>query len=349
MKEFTNFSKKALATANVITVEQFLFISDVIHNSEGGFYSAALHKGKRYMAITLYGDKCNPRYTYYVVDLINMTAEQVDSIQQAKQMISEIVSKGGKKATDMSTNSAVSIPRPSCDEVDKYLHKWNTTPDLYEPDAVLNELFTKTLPYNRSIDDIILKAATLNTVYNTRITSIYPIAQHILSLGIDARLRVGDETLVQELMSVDYAGTGDHIDHYSLNAAKVDAQYSAQLRSMYVGNPWIETLPDNPDDKELFRSLRGKIPYDASERELPAYERRECIQSLSQVFVPWGKAGEIARKIVRNSRRLCHEEPCREELEKGTGGIAELCAEKGFWIQLCDWKQCQCVWFLHRR
>jgi hypothetical protein len=266
MKEFTNFSKKALATANVITVEQFLFISDVIHNSEGGFYSAALHKGKRYMAITLYGDKCNPRYTYYVVDLINMTAEQVDSIQQAKQMISEIVSKGGKKATDMSTNSAVSIPRPSCDEVDKYLHKWNTTPDLYEPDAVLNELFTKTLPYNRSIDDIILKVATLNTIYNTRITSIYPIAQHILSLGIDARLRADDETLVQELMSVDYAGTGDHIDHYS---------FASKYCSFH--NPDSFPIYDSYVDAILWYYQSTENFYTFKRNELKNYSVFKCI------------------------------------------------------------------------
>lgn len=84
---------------------------------------------------------------------------------------------------------------------------------------------------------------------------------------------------------------------YQLNMAKAEAIYTSQLRAMYQNNPWIEALPDNPDDRELFKTLRGKIPYDAAERELPAYERRECIQSLSQVFVPWGKSGEIARKI----------------------------------------------------
>ena len=84
---------------------------------------------------------------------------------------------------------------------------------------------------------------------------------------------------------------------YQLNMAKAEAIYTPQVRAMYQNNPWIEALPDNPDDKELFKILKGKIPYDAVERELPAYERRECVQSLSQVFVPWGKSGEIARKI----------------------------------------------------
>lgn len=102
-----------------------------------------------------------------------------------------------KTTSDAPTN----IPRPSCAEVDRYLKEWDTNPAYYEPDGVLKELFTQTHPYNTSIDDIILKAATLNTVYNTRITSIYPVAQCILSLNIDERLRKGDETLVNAIVS----------------------------------------------------------------------------------------------------------------------------------------------------
>lgn len=57
--------------------------------------------------------------------------------------------------------------------------------------------------------------AALNTVYNTQIFSVYPIAKRILSLQIDERLRAGDESLVQEIMSVDYMGKIRHINHYS--------------------------------------------------------------------------------------------------------------------------------------
>ena len=106
------------------------------------------------------------------------------------------------------------IPRPSCEEVERYLHRWNTTPDLFQPETVLKKLFTETHPKNNSIDDIILKVAALNTVYNTYIYSVYPVAQHILSLDIDKRLAVGDESLVNELMRVFYTD-GGKIEHYS--------------------------------------------------------------------------------------------------------------------------------------
>ena len=78
----------------------------------------------------------------------------------------------------------------------------------------IKKIFTETCPKNNLIDDIILKVATLNTIYNTHIYSVYPVAHHILSPEIDDRLSSGDETLVNELMRVFY-NDGGKIDHYS--------------------------------------------------------------------------------------------------------------------------------------
>lgn len=130
------------------------------------------------------------------------------------------------------------IPRPSCGEVERYLHRWNTTPDLFQPETVLKKLFTETHQKNNSIDDIILKVAALNTVYNTYIYSVYPVAQHILSLKIDERLSTGDETLVNELMRVLYTD-GGKIDHYS---------FATKYCSFH-----------NPDAFPIYDSYVGKI------------------------------------------------------------------------------------------
>ncbi len=213
MSDFTDYtSKKKLRAAHVLTDEQFAIIDNI-----KGFFGVAVHNEKRYAAMTLYRANAAPQYSYLVIDLDTKTIEQAESIKLAKQAIRKRISPKPKKETERLVAPAVSIPRPSCGEVEKYLQKWSTTADLYEPEAVLKELFIQTRPYNRSIDDIILKAAALNTVYNTRITSIYPVAQRILSLNIDERLRAGDETLVNELMGVDYVINGEvsHADHYS--------------------------------------------------------------------------------------------------------------------------------------
>ena len=118
------------------------------------------------------------------------------------------------------------------------MHKWNTTADLFQPETVLKKLFTETHPKNNSIDDIILKVAALNTVYNTYIYSVYPVAQHILSLKIDERLSAGDETLVNELMRVLYTD-GGKIEHYS---------FATKYCSFH-----------NPDAFPIYDSYVGKI------------------------------------------------------------------------------------------
>lgn len=87
---------------------------------------------------------------------------------------------------------------------------------------------------------------------------------------------------------------------YSLGALKAEANYTEAKRAIHRGNPWIEALPDSPSDKELFDLLKkndSNCIYDEAERELEAYERRECIQSLSHVFIPLGKNAEVVRKV----------------------------------------------------
>ena len=65
-----------------------------------------------------------------------------------------------------------------------------------------------------------LKVAALNTVYNTHITDVYTISQHILSLNIDSRLKDGDENLVNELMHVKYINNQKTVykNHYSFSS-----------------------------------------------------------------------------------------------------------------------------------
>lgn len=83
---------------------------------------------------------------------------------------------------------------------------------------------------------------------------------------------------------------------YELGSHIVDAVYSDQKHSLYRGNPCIEALPDSPSDTELIESLYTKIPMDDLEG-MTTYDRKDCIQGLSQVFVPTGQMCEISRKI----------------------------------------------------
>lgn len=77
----------------------------------------------------------------------------------------------------------------------------------------------------------------------------------------------------------------------------VDAIYSVQKRTMYKGNPCIEALPDSPGDEELIESLYTEIPMDDL-TSMSIYDRKDCIQSLAQLFIPTGQMCDISRKIM---------------------------------------------------
>ena len=64
----------------------------------------------------------------------------------------------------------------------------------------------------------------------------------------------------------------------------VSAIYSATYPRVSEGNPLIEALPSFSDEKELRKLLLNRIPYDQSERNLPAGDRLDAIGSIFHCF-----------------------------------------------------------------
>ncbi|MCL2225016.1 MAG: hypothetical protein FWB96_08640 [Defluviitaleaceae bacterium] len=111
--------------------------------------------------------------------------------------------------TPVATQRAVSpknkrkdIPPPSIEQVKLYLDKWETLENYTAQESALNKLFGEIAPVNNSLDDILIKVATLNAFYSTYIKSIFTVARHILQLDIDARLQAGDENIVDDIANV---------------------------------------------------------------------------------------------------------------------------------------------------
>jgi len=102
--------------------------------------------------------------------------------------------------------SDIVISKPSGIEVGKYLKTWKNLKNYQLQEDALDKLFFELLPSNEEISDILLKVATLNDFYSTNIFSVYPVAEHILSLKIDERLKQGDVTLVNEIQNVTING-----------------------------------------------------------------------------------------------------------------------------------------------
>jgi hypothetical protein len=81
------------------------------------------------------------------------------------------------------------IPTPSKQELNKYLNIWNNLDDYVNQEKSLNKLFLQLIPNNTKIEDILLKCSTLNDFYSTNIFKVFPVAEHILELKIDDRLK----------------------------------------------------------------------------------------------------------------------------------------------------------------
>ena len=111
----------------------------------------------------------------------------------------------------------VDIPNPSIDQVEFYLTKWDALENYHLQEYALNKLFFELWPKNTDIIDILLKASTLNDFYSTNIFSIYPVAKHICTLDIDARLKAGDITLVGDIQ---YVAIGDSMKNFYSFATK---------------------------------------------------------------------------------------------------------------------------------
>ncbi|MCD7892375.1 MAG: hypothetical protein LUG60_01615 [Erysipelotrichaceae bacterium] len=130
------------------------------------------------------------------------------------------------------------IPTPSTKEVDKYLKKWNTMENYVLQENSLDKLFFQTYPNNTDINDILIKASSLNDFYSTNIFSIFNVAKHILNLDIDKRLKNGDTSLVNDIAKVTISGVDKNF-------------YSFATKYCSHHNPLEYPIYDNYVDKVL--------------------------------------------------------------------------------------------------
>lgn len=106
------------------------------------------------------------------------------------------------------------VPTPTTDEVEKYLHQWDSLESYHLQENALDKLFFKVYPNNTDISDILIKVSCLNDFYSTNIFSPFAVAKHIQSLSIDERLMRGDLSLVQDIAAVTM-DNGKTINFYS--------------------------------------------------------------------------------------------------------------------------------------
>lgn len=151
------------------------------------------------------------------------------------------------------------IPKPSVDEVLKAQKEWE---DLDEgkyriQEDVLKKIFEK-FPTNKRLEDVLLKAATLNDFYSTNIFSIFGVAKHIVSISnIDELLVKGDIELVMKLRETTFVNKNGDVkkkDFYSF-ATKYCSHHQPTLYPIYDG--YVDKVLRYFRNKDKFDDFRN--------------------------------------------------------------------------------------------
>ena len=120
--------------------------------------------------------------------------------------------------------------RPSVEDAEWFINYWNELPNYSNQEHALGKLFIQLCPENKNIEDILIKCSCLNDFYSTNIFDIHTVAQHILSLNIDERLKDCDYSLVNEIAHVNVNGK-DHF-FYSF-ASKYCSHHQDKIYAIY--------------------------------------------------------------------------------------------------------------------
>lgn len=171
----------------------------------------------------------------------------------------------------MVASGKITIERPCKEQVQLYLEAWNEQVNYVRQENALDKLFFKTYPSNTDINDILIKAASLNDFYSTNIFSIFAVAEHILSLNIDERLKNGDASLVDDIAAITING-------------KQKRFYSFASKYCSHHRPLLFPIYDNYVDKVLryFRKRDGF--YSFNDKDLKDYSRFIEILNAFQKF-----------------------------------------------------------------
>ena len=165
---------------------------------------------------------------------------------------SETLNQSINKQTTGKQKGKVIIPDPTVEQVDRYLQKWNDLENYSLQEQALEKLFKKLCPNNNDINDVLLKSVTLNDFYSTNIFSIYPVAKHIISLGIDERLQNGDVSLVSDLQ---YVKIGDTFKNFYSFATKYCSHHNPYEYPIY--DSYVDKVLSYFRDKDRFSDFQA--------------------------------------------------------------------------------------------
>ena len=161
---------------------------------------------------------------------------------------------------------------PSAKDAEWFLDYWKNLPSYSNQEKALDKLFMDICKRNDNIEDILIKCSSLNDFYSTNIFDIHTVAQHILSLHIDERLKAGDPSLVNDIAHVE-VNRKDHF-FYSF-ATKYCSHHQPEYYAIY----------DSYVEKVLLSMNKREHYYNFKQEDLKDYEiYMSVIKAFQQRF-----------------------------------------------------------------
>lgn len=150
-------------------------------------------------------------------------------------------------------NNILKNHRPSIDEVNEYIQKWNKLDDYVNQENALDKLFLTLCKDNNSIENILIKCSALNDFYSTNIFKVHNVAQHYYTQNIDERLQIGDLSLIDDLANIQI--NGKRFYFYSF-ATKYCSHHRPDVYPIY--DSYVHKLLKYFRDRDHFCSFRDK-------------------------------------------------------------------------------------------
>lgn len=160
---------------------------------------------------------------------------------------------------------------PSVKDVEWFLDYWKKLPSYTNQERALDKLFMNLCKHNDCIEDILIKCSSLNDFYSTNIFDVHSLAQHILSLKIDERLKLGNLSLVKDIAHVEVNGE-EHI-FYSF-ATKYCSHHQPEKYAIY--DNYVEKVLRSMDSRDHFAYIKTEElkDYETYMRIIKTFQQR---------------------------------------------------------------------------
>lgn len=178
----------------------------------------------------------------------------------------------------------LNIPTPRQSQLQYYLKEWDKLESYRNQESALNKLFHRTYPQNNDLDEVLVKVATLNDFYSTRIMNIFAVAKHIKGIScIDERLKNGDESLVDEIANVCELGKNFYSFATKFCAHHNDADFAIfdryverilmHFKGDFISDSFVKKadLREYPIFKKILRDFKAHYAIEATLKELDKY------------------------------------------------------------------------------